>query len=97
MKTELVWQLGFSDNYESFPTEYFSATVPGAVQLDYAKAYSLPNHNAELNFKKYAWMEDKFWFYKTEYDATNLKGNKLYFVSEGIDYKFDILINGVCR
>ena len=97
MKTELVWQLGFSDNYESFPTEYFSATVPGAVQLDYAKAYSLPNHNAELNFKKYAWMEDKFWFYKTEYDATNLKGNKLYFVSEGIDYKFDILINGECR
>ena len=97
MKTELVWQLGFSDNYERFPTEYFSATVPGAVQLDYAKAYSLPNHNAELNFKKYAWMEDKFWFYKTEYDATNLKGNKLYFVSEGIDYKFDILINGECR
>ena len=65
--------------------------------MDYAKAYNLPNHNAELNFEEYSWMENKYWFYKTKYDATNVEGNKLYFISEGIDYKFDILINGACR
>ena len=96
MKKELIWHLGYSDNLNEIPTEYFSASVPGAVQLDYAKHYNLSNHNAELNFKEYAWMEDKYWFYKTEYDATNIKENKLYFISEGIDYKFDILINGEC-
>lgn len=97
MKKKLNWSLGYSDNSTDFPAEYFPATVPGAVQLDYAKEYNLPNHNAELNFKEYAWMEDKYWFYTTEYDSNNLKGNKLYFISEGIDYKFDILINGECR
>lgn len=97
MKTELVWELGHSDAFEKFPTEYFSAIVPGAVQLDYANEYNLPNHNYGLNFKEYAWMENEFWFYKTEFDATNIKAKKLFFVSEGIDYKFDILINGECR
>ena len=36
MKKELIWQLGFSDSALYLPTEYFPATVPGAVQLDYA-------------------------------------------------------------
>ncbi len=97
MQKELIWRLGYSNNSSEFPAKFFPATVPGAVQLDYAKEYNLPNHNAELNFKDYAWMEDKYWFYNTKYDATNVKSNKLYFVSKGIDYKFDILFNSQLR
>ncbi|MEE1026713.1 MAG: hypothetical protein U0L55_06895 [Acutalibacteraceae bacterium] len=42
MKKELIWQLGYSNSAHSLPTEYFPATVPGAVQLDYAKEYNKP-------------------------------------------------------
>ena len=78
MKKELVWQLGFSDSALNLPTEYFPATVPGAVQLDYAKAFNLPNHNFETNFEQYRWMEDKFWYYKTEFDTIDFKNGNLF-------------------
>ena len=94
MKKELIWQLGFSDSALNLPTEYFPATVPGAVQLDYAKAFNLPNHNFETNFEQYRWMEDKFWCYKTEFDTIDFKNGNLFFVSKGIDFKYDIFING---
>lgn len=91
MKNELIWQLGYSNSADSLPTEYFPATVPGAVQLDYAKEYNLPDYNYETNFDEYRFMEDKFWTYKTEFDATKITSGNLFFVSKGIDFKYDIL------
>ena len=35
----LNWQVGFSKKQETEPEEWMEATVPGAVQLDYAKAH----------------------------------------------------------
>lgn len=94
MKNELIWQLGYSNSADSLPTEYFPATVPGAVQLDYAKEYNLPDYNYETNFDEYRFMEDKFWTYKTEFDATKITSGNLFFVSKGIDFKYDIFVNG---
>ena len=94
MKKELVWQLGYSDDLNTSPTEYFSAVVPGAVQLDYAAAHDLPDYKFGTNYEEYIWMEDKFWTYKTNFDATNIDSGNLFFVSKGIDYKYDIYVNG---
>lgn len=94
MKKELIWQLGYSDDLNSSPAEFFSATVPGAVQLDYAVAHNLPDYKYETNYEEYTWMEDKFWTYKTEFDATEITSGNLFFVSKGIDYKYDIFVNG---
>lgn len=95
MKQNLVWQLGFSDALNTPPAEFFSATVPGAVQLDYAAAYGLPDYKYETNYEEYLWMEDKFWTYKTSFDASNITSGNLFFVSKGIDFKYDIYINGI--
>lgn len=94
MKQNLTWQVGFCDLAEARPSEYFEATVPGAVQLDYAKKYNLPDFNRGTNYKQFKWMEDKFWVYKTEFHAQVQSGNKLFLVCRGIDYKYDIFANG---
>lgn len=45
-----------------------------------------------VTIKKFSWMEDRFWIYKTSF---NIKrgSNKYYFVSKGIDYEFEIYLN----
>ena len=80
MKKELVWKLGYSDDLNTSPAEFFDAKVPGAVQLDYAAAHNLPDYKFETNYEEYIWMEDKFWTYKTTFDATNISSGNLFFV-----------------
>lgn len=95
MKHLLNWQVGFCDSADTRPEEYFPATVPGAVQLDYAKQYNLPDYRKGTNYKEYKWMEDKYWVYTAEFDSANVgQANKLFFVTKGIDYQYDILVNG---
>ena len=94
MKHLLNWQVGFCDLADKRPEEYFAAVVPGAVQLDYARQYDLPDYNRELNFEKYKWMEDKFWVYTSEFDASNTnKDSFLYLDAGGIDYRYEIYAN----
>ncbi len=95
MKHLLDWKVGFSDTNEQRPSEYFPATVPGAVQLDYAKHYNLPDYKREKNFEQFRWMEDKFWVYSTELDTTKLNSNNnIFLVAKGIDYQYEIFANG---
>ncbi len=94
MKSYLNWFVGYANSATDRPLDYFPATVPGAVQLDYIKHNNLPDYKEELNFKQYIWMEEKYWVYKTSYDATGLKDKFLRLVIKGIDYKYDIYIAG---
>ena len=95
MKTALHWQVGFCESADSRPEELFPATVPGAVQLDYARQYGLPDVNFELNFKQYQWMQERFWVYTAEYDAGGCNpSDHLLFRCKGIDYRYDIYANG---
>lgn len=95
MRHLLNWQVGFCDSGDDRPKEYFSATVPGAVQLDYARAYGLPDYNKGLNYKQYKWTEDKFWVYTAEFDASETDENRfLYLFVNGIDYRYEIYANG---
>lgn len=95
MKLDLKWRLRCLDNASPENGEGFPAKVPGSVQLDYASAYVLPDYKVENNFEQYRWMEDKHWMYFTECDATGLSLPFLRFVAKGIDYKYDIYVDGV--
>ncbi|MBQ4155042.1 MAG: hypothetical protein IJE01_07610 [Clostridia bacterium] len=95
MKFSLNWQVGYCNSVNSRPEEYFSATVPSAVQLDYAKEYNLPDYREGVNFKDYQWMQEKFWVYTTEFFNSSISEKaKLFLVAKGIDYEYDIYANG---
>jgi beta-mannosidase len=92
---ELQWQVGFSNRLNETPAAWVMATVPGAVQLDIAEAENFgPFYFAE-NWKDYLWMEDKFFTYKTTFQKPELdEDERLFFISKGIDYEFEIHLNG---
>ena len=91
----LQWKVGFCKTAEQNPGEWMDATVPGAVQLDYAKAHNWPPFYYAENWKEYLWMEDVFWVYETRFKKPVLeKGDQLFFISKGIDYEFEIVLNG---
>lgn len=94
MRFYIDWKVGFCDSAEARPDETFPAVVPGAVQLDYARRYGLPDYRRGTNFEEYRWMEDKYWVYSAEVQAAELDGESLFLIVKGIDYRYDILING---
>ncbi len=90
-----LWKLGFTREKETTPAEFIDARIPGAVQIDSARAHNYPNWFEKDNFRMFGWMEDVFWIYKTEFEHPNLiEGEELWFTSKGIDYEFEIRFNG---
>ena len=91
----LTWEAGFHKTIDGVPGKWFPATVPGAVQVDYAAANNWGPFFYAERWKDYLWMEDVYWVYKTSFKKPDLdKSHKLFFVSKGIDYEFDIFLNG---
>ena len=93
-KREFTWSVSHSDNQDAVKEEKIPATVPGAIGLDYAKAHNYPEYYFGTNYENFAWMEDKYFTYSTELDFFLSKDEFAYLVFEGIDYEFDIKING---
>ena len=91
----LKFTVGHSDNKKS-PNNYVHATVPGNVQLDWAKAENWPDYNYSDNFKMFSWMEDKYWHYKSIIAIDALKASeRLFFTAKSIDYEFEIILDGI--
>jgi len=76
------------------PGEWFPAQVPGNVQYDYGRFMGWGDISVGDNVTKFRETEGYTWEYKTTLDYTAEPGEKAFFVSEGIDYLFDILVNG---
>ena len=91
MKLYPDWQACFLE--EGSKTDFFKAQVPGNAGLDYAKAHHYPDYSFSDNYKHFKWMEEKEWLYQTVIPKL-IPGKNLFFVSMGIDYEFDILLNG---
>lgn len=91
----LAWALGHAPDKDTVPDTFCPATVPGAVQPDIARAEGYPDYNCADNYRLMEWMEDRFFTYRTEFEAPKL-GNReqLWFVSKGIDYQYEIRFNG---
>lgn len=49
----LSWTVGFSDNLQTSPSEFIPATVPGAVQLDFARDRNYAPYYYAENWKDY--------------------------------------------
>ncbi|MDX2109410.1 MAG: hypothetical protein SFY80_04130 [Verrucomicrobiota bacterium] len=91
----LAFTVGKTSQSTVLPETFVPATVPGAVQLDWARAHQWPDWNYGDNCKQYDGLEAFYWLYRTVLEYPTLApGQKLYFVSQGIDYKFDIRLGG---
>jgi beta-mannosidase len=93
-RQEMKWELGYAATSVARPVKWIPATVPGAVQLDIAKAENYqPFYYAE-NWKDYLWMEDNFYTYRSTFKKQELApGERFCFISKGIDYQFEIYLN----
>lgn len=73
---------------------WFPVSVPGNIQADYGNFAGYGDVNYGENFKKFKWLEEKSFIYQCEPKYSLSSGEKLFFVSKGIDYEFDIFLNG---
>jgi beta-mannosidase len=90
----LIWSVGNHTTRDSSPLQNVPATVPGAVQLDWARAKNWPEHWKADHFLKYHWMEDFFWTYSARLEIPAIEpGETVHFVCGGIDYRFQIWLN----
>jgi len=91
---EMKWELGYAASKEAKPEKWIPATVPGAVQLDIAKAEKYAPYYYAEHWKDYLWMEDNYYTYRSNFKKPELSAaERLYFSSEGIDYQFEIYLN----
>ena len=89
---ELEWSIAYHKEMLEQPDRWFTAQVPGAVQLDIMKGenYAQPWWYGD-NFRQFDWMESWYFTYKTNFKKPSLKrGEQLFFFSKGIDYQFQI-------
>lgn len=88
----LDFSVGYTLREEESPREWIPACVPGAVQLDYAKARGWGDYRYGDHYKQYAPLEDWFWHYRAQ--LPDFLGQRAFFVSKGIDYRFRIQLGG---
>ena len=74
--------------------EEFAATVPGNIQLDYANYANFEDISYADNCRQFDKLENDNWEYITKLSYEKNDGERVWFVSGGIDYKYDILLNG---
>ena len=74
--------------------DFFDVTVPGNIQNDYAIFNNWGDINYSDNCKRYLEIEDDEWIYETKFSVKFENDEKVFFVSKGIDYEYDIILNG---
>ena len=91
----LQFRVGYTEDKNKAPKKTVPASVPGNAQRDWAIAENYPDHNFGDNFKMFGWMEDVYWVYSASITKNPAKeGERIYFVSKGIDYEFELLLDG---
>jgi len=97
-RVELNWTVSPRASADGADEKRVPAVVPGAVQLDWAKASGWGDFWYGDNWKQYAGLEDKHWSYKATlgqavFDAVK-PGERLFFVCKGVDYRYEIRLGG---
>ncbi len=73
---------------------WFPAKVPSNIQKDYAIANSFPDWQFGDNSNLFLPLEDDHWEYRTTLRFDRAEGERVFFVTHGISYQYDILLNG---
>lgn len=95
LRKDLKWTIGYTKKLYEKPQKRVPSELPGAVQLDWARAEAWESYTYSDNYKQYSWMEDVYWSYLAKIELPELyEDEKLYFISKGIDYKFVVKLNG---
>ena len=90
-----AWELARLEAREGTPARWIPATVPGAVQLDWASAHGWPDLNYGQNVRAYDGLEDVHWLYRTRVpDAARAAGEQLVFACAGVDYACEVRLAG---
>ncbi len=93
-RTTFTWTLSHATQKSGTPQQPISATVPGAVQLDYAAALSYPPYYYGVNFRQFDWMEDEYFFYDTTLDFAVSNEETALLTFDSIDYRYEITLDG---
>ena len=89
------WQVGWTASLDKAPERFVPAVVPGAVQLDWARAEGWPPYWQADHFLAYGWMEDVHWVYRTRIEKPALEpGHRLVLVCGGVDYACTVRVEG---
>lgn len=72
----------------------FPVTVPGDIQADYAEAHHFGDVNYGENWAKFKVLEDDTWLYRTHVVCEKKEGERVFFVTEGIEYAYEVFLNG---
>ncbi len=80
---------------EAENTSFLMASVPGNVQRDLLKNGLIPNPFLALNEKKIAWVEEKEWVYKHEFniEVQDVESEDVLLNFEGLDTYADVYLN----
>ena len=73
---------------------WFPATVPGNIQKDYAAANGFADVQFSDNYTQFLPLEDDHWEYRTVLSYKKETDDRVVLVSEGISYRYDVLLNG---
>lgn len=63
-------------------------SVPGNIQRDYGIYKNFPDINFGKNVEVYEQFENDEWMYRTYFDIKIKNSERLYFVSNGIEYEY---------
>ncbi len=86
------WQGAYIDNGQK--SEYFPCTVPGNIQLDYSKYMGWGDVNYGSTCARFKALEDYYWTYKAQLEYDKKDNETVWFVTNGIEYEYDVLLNG---
>lgn len=94
MKFTQTWQARLLDSNLNEKSDFFPAEVPGNVQYDYAQYAGWEDFQYGCNVKQYEALEDDYWEYRCKPHFSAGPEDSVWFVAEGIDYIFDIYLDG---
>ena len=93
-RIDLSWSVGPVDRVDAKVEKRVPATVPGAVQLDWARAQGWPAHFIGNEFRRYAVLEDCYWSYLATAKVPPLgEGERLVLILRGVDYSFTVRVD----
>jgi beta-mannosidase len=95
-----TWQLGYRDTaIESLQDldklKWIGAEVPNSAQWALYQAGVLPYPYAHLNTRRYAWVPDKVWYYRRQFEVpASAQDHYLFLCFDGVGYYSRIWLNG---
>ena len=89
MRFNQVWQIRQIGTEDWFP-----ARVPGNIQYDYAVSHNFGDIWFGMVHEKFLAIEDYEWEYRTVLHFKAHPGERVFFITRGVDYFFDLALNG---